>query len=59
MKTKLNKKKLSFSIITVVLNQEKISKTIESITCSIEQAHDLEEKYKAYEYYLNSIQLDN
>ena len=31
MKTKLNKKKLSFSIITVVLNQEKISKTIESI----------------------------
>ena len=31
MKKKLNKKKLSFSIITVVLNQEKIKKTIESL----------------------------
>ena len=29
---------------------------IESTHSSIEQAHDLEEKYKAYEYYLNSIQ---
>ena len=40
----------SFSNISVV------TKTIESINGSIEQAHDLEEKYKAYEYYLNAIQ---
>ena len=33
-----------------------VKQSIESIHSSIEQAHDLEEKYKAYEYYLNSIQ---
>jgi len=32
------------------------NKTIEAINSSVEQAHDLEEKYKAYEYYLNAIQ---
>ena len=48
----INSKNLqeSFSNISVV------TKTIESINSSIEQAHDLEEKYKAYEYYLNAIQ---
>jgi len=40
----------SFSNISVA------TKTIDSINSSIEQAHDLEEKYKAYEYYLNAIQ---
>lgn len=40
----------SFSNISVA------NKTIENINGSIEQAHDLEEKYKAYEYYLNAIQ---
>ena len=40
----------SFSNISVA------NKTIESINSSVEQAHDLEEKYKAYEYYLNAIQ---
>ena len=33
-----------------------VKQSIESTHSSIEQAHDLEEKYKAYEYYLNSIQ---
>ena len=33
-----------------------VKQSIDSIHSSIEQAHDLEEKYKAYEYYLNSIQ---
>jgi len=40
----------SFSNISVA------NKTIETINSSVEQAHDLEEKYKAYEYYLNAIQ---
>ena len=33
-------------------------KTIETILESIERAHDLEERLKAYEYYLNAIQRD-
>jgi len=33
-------------------------KTIENILDSIERAHDLEERLKAYEYYLNAIQRD-
>tara|TARA_R110000782_G_scaffold34607_8_gene82654 strand:+ start:7595 stop:10735 length:3141 start_codon:yes stop_codon:yes gene_type:complete len=48
--TTTNNLQQAFSNISVA------TKTIESITSSIEQAHDLEEKYKAYEYYLNSIQ---
>ena len=41
MKKQLNKNNLSFSIITVVLNQEKISKTIESLK---------KQKYKNFEH---------
>ena len=33
-------------------------KTIENILDSIDRAHDLEERLKAYEYYLNAIQRD-
>ena len=42
----------SFSDISVC------QKTIENILDSIERAHDLEERLKAYEYYLNAIQRD-
>jgi len=42
----------SFSDISVC------QKTIENILDSIERAHDLEERLKAYEYYLSAIQRD-
>ena len=42
----------SFSDISVC------KKTIETILDSIERAHDLEERLKAYEYYLSAIQRD-
>ena len=46
----------SLSLQTAFSNMSIATQTIESINRSIEQAHDLEEKYKAYEYYLNAIQ---
>ncbi len=47
-----NSKKLQQSFSSISVEES----TIESINSSIMQAHDLEEKYKAYEYYLNAIQ---
>ena len=47
-----NSKKLQESFSNISVEES----TINSINSSIIQAHDLEEKYKAYEYYLNAIQ---
>jgi len=43
---------------TAYSNISVCQKTIENILESIERAHDLEERLRAYEYYLNAIQRD-
>jgi len=43
---------------TAYSNISVCQKTIENILDSIERAHDLEERLKAYEYYLSAIQRD-
>ena len=46
------------SMQKIMIGVEKVVNTRQKILDSIERAHDLEERLKAYEYYLNAIQRD-
>tara|TARA_R110001583_G_scaffold3293_20_gene21341 strand:- start:266 stop:3421 length:3156 start_codon:yes stop_codon:yes gene_type:complete len=49
---------INSNLQTAYSNISVCQKTIENILDSIERAHDLEERLKAYEYYLSAIQRD-
>ena len=56
--TKQNLSEINSKLQTSYSDISVCQKTIENILESIERAHDLEERVKAYEYYLNAIQRD-